>query len=305
MMDALDRETDYAYDEMNQLTQVTSPSGSGNIMSYAYDLLGRLLTLTDFEGKQTSYAYDFRGRMTGVGPTAETSTGCLRDANKSSLGQYEYTPYGLVYGETGTSDIPCKYTGHEPDFTSMLYYVPFRYYNPVVARWTTRDPLGMADGVNVYGYLGQKALAATDPLGLMSRAWCEHVRYRLRLEEDLGTVAAIVPYSTIALFIGGPGSGDTDNRAFPTAYGPIDMHYWFDVNVMNRAGGPLGHMWGFRHINTTVNYLVVRIGGSIGEGWDWPWHEAKERNVMGALYAGYDTFAELFPPDFIKRECCE
>jgi RHS repeat-associated protein len=168
---------DYAYDDINELKQVTSPSGSGNTMSYAYDWLRLLLTLIDFEGKQTSYAYDFRGRMTGVGATAETSTRSLRDANKSSVGQYEYTPYGLVYGESGVSQIPRKYTGHDPDLTSMLYYPPFRYYNPVVARWTTRDPLGMVDGVNVCAYAEGRPVDYSESVGVRrgTRKECDNI----------------------------------------------------------------------------------------------------------------------------------
>jgi RHS repeat-associated protein len=174
VIDALDRETDYAYDEVNELTQVTSPSGSGNAMIYTYDLLDRLLTFMDFEAKQTSYAYDFRGGMTRVGATAEIRTCRLRDASTSSLGQYEYTPYGLVYGESGISQIPRKYTGHDPDVTSMLYYAPFRYYNPVVARWMTRDPVGMVDGVNVYGYANDNPACRIDVRGDSALTDCVH-----------------------------------------------------------------------------------------------------------------------------------
>jgi RHS repeat-associated protein len=96
----------------------------------------------------------------------------VRDANKASLGQYEYTPYGLVYGESGISQIPRKYTGHDPDFTSMLYYAPFRYYNPVVARWMTRDPLRMVDGINIVCYCNGDPIRYSDPSGLLWQTTC-------------------------------------------------------------------------------------------------------------------------------------
>ncbi|MFP4190869.1 MAG: RHS repeat-associated core domain-containing protein [Candidatus Hydrogenedentota bacterium] len=35
------------------------------------------------------------------------------------------------------------FTGHQWDGESGLYYALFRYYSPLQARWTTRDPLGM------------------------------------------------------------------------------------------------------------------------------------------------------------------
>jgi RHS repeat-associated protein len=152
-------------------------TAGGSTTRYNWDLGWTVLNEEDGNGTLTR---TFVGRsladVSGSNPVTGTwryyfhdnlgSTRRLREANKSSLGQYEYTPYGLVYAETGVSEIPRKYTGHDPDFATMLYYAPSRYYNPVVARWMTRDPLGMVDGVNVYGYVGANPVNATDPLGL-------------------------------------------------------------------------------------------------------------------------------------------
>jgi RHS repeat-associated protein len=154
-----------------------SRTAGGSTTRYNWDIGWTVLNEEDGNGTLTR---TFVGRsladVSGSDPVTGTwryyfhdnldSTRRLRDANKSSLGQYEYTPYGLVYGESGVSQIPRKYTGHDPDLTSMLYYAPFRYYNPVAARWMTRDPLGMVDGVNVYGYVGHGLVSAAHPLGL-------------------------------------------------------------------------------------------------------------------------------------------
>ena len=53
-----------------------------------------------------------------------------------------------------------------PDGESGLYYAPHRYYSPFQARWTTRDPLGMVDGPNVYAYVRGNPVNFRDPLGL-------------------------------------------------------------------------------------------------------------------------------------------
>ena len=79
-IDALDRETDQAYDAMNRLTQVTSPSGSNNTMTYSYDILGRMTASTDFNGKTTYREYDYRGLVTRVA-----------DENDATLVQYGYS----------------------------------------------------------------------------------------------------------------------------------------------------------------------------------------------------------------------
>ena len=52
-----------------------------------------------------------------------------------------------------------------PDGESGLYYAPHRYYSPFQARWTTRDPLGMVDGPNVYAYVRGNPVVYTDPEG--------------------------------------------------------------------------------------------------------------------------------------------
>jgi len=57
------------------------------------------------------------------------------------------------------------YTGHKWDAAASLYYAPYRYYSPGNARWMTRDPLGMVDGPNVYGYTNNNPINNVDLLG--------------------------------------------------------------------------------------------------------------------------------------------
>ena len=96
------------------------------------------------------------------------STRRLRASDKSSLGAYEYTPYGQAYATSGVAlgDLGGAFTGKAWDDTSQLYYFPYRYYSPEAARWLTRDPLGMVDGPNVYAYVVSNPINAIDELGL-------------------------------------------------------------------------------------------------------------------------------------------
>ena len=79
----------------------------------------------------------------------------------------EYALYGTTF-EGASGDERFMFTGHQWDGESGLYYAPFRYYSPFQARWTTRDPLGMVDGPNVYAYVRGNPLRYIDPLGLSS-----------------------------------------------------------------------------------------------------------------------------------------
>jgi RHS repeat-associated protein len=58
------------------------------------------------------------------------------------------------------------YCGYRWDFETGLYQVRYRYYHPTLGRSTCRDPIGYADGLNVYEYVRAKPPQEEDPLGL-------------------------------------------------------------------------------------------------------------------------------------------
>ena len=96
------------------------------------------------------------------------STRGLYDGGKSALGGYEYTPYGEVYassGSVGLEGLAAAFTGKAWDSAAQMYYFPYRWYSPSASRWLTRDPLGMADGPNVYGYAQGNPILVRDPDG--------------------------------------------------------------------------------------------------------------------------------------------
>ena len=63
------------------------------------------------------------------------STRALFDQSKAQVAGYEYTPYGDLYGSSGTASTTHHFTGHDWDATSELYFAPYRYYNLDIARW--------------------------------------------------------------------------------------------------------------------------------------------------------------------------
>ncbi|WP_300454555.1 RHS repeat-associated core domain-containing protein [Accumulibacter sp.] len=57
-------------------------------------------------------------------------------------------------------------TGREPDASGLIYYRA-RYDDPTLARFTQRDPSGLAGGLNPYAYVGNDPVNYIDPSGLV------------------------------------------------------------------------------------------------------------------------------------------
>ena len=83
----------------------------------------------------------------------------------------------IYLGASGTS-IPASdlsalnsivgYNGYLYEQATGLYCVRNRWYEPNTGRWTSRDPAGYVDGMNLYRYGRANPLTYTDPMGLAS-----------------------------------------------------------------------------------------------------------------------------------------
>ena len=59
-----------------------------------------------------------------------------------------------------------RFPGQYFDRETNLHYNYFRYYEPETGRYVSPDPIGLAGGINIYGYGGQNPLGMIDPYGL-------------------------------------------------------------------------------------------------------------------------------------------
>ncbi len=95
--------------------------------------------------------------------------GSVREVLNSTGGvvaRYSYDPYGRVTKVSGTVDSDFLYTGHYNHLPSGLAIAPYREYSAELGRWLSRDPIGEAGGINLYGYVSNNPINFWDPLGL-------------------------------------------------------------------------------------------------------------------------------------------
>ncbi len=115
-------------------------------------------------------------RLTGTtNSPAATEAAYIQDGLGSVIGTANITgtltanqrfdAWGNKTASTGTTPT-FGYTGREPDATGLTYYRA-RYQHPGLGRFVSRDPMGMADAVSGYAYVGNNPVNFIDPSGLI------------------------------------------------------------------------------------------------------------------------------------------
>ncbi|WP_310139715.1 SpvB/TcaC N-terminal domain-containing protein [Pedobacter africanus] len=130
----------------------------------------------------------------------------------------EYHPYGTTAYQARSTEIRAaakryRYAGMERDEETGLSYHSARYYMPWMARWLSADPIGLADGTNVFAFSRNNPIVLTDTSGHQSSSppltglwdgaaykpeaqYTKFIRgkeYTLLLPNDAPDVIAIIP----------------------------------------------------------------------------------------------------------------
>ena len=110
---------------------------------------------TAAEGPVEHFAYNAVGHTVALTDDAGAAT-------KTDL----YEAFGNIDSSYGSSDNNRLANTKERSAALGLDNHGFRYYDPEIGRYLTRDPIGYADGLNVYLYVGNNPINGIDPQGL-------------------------------------------------------------------------------------------------------------------------------------------
>jgi RHS repeat-associated protein len=164
--------TDFAYDGFGERVKKSSPAGES---LYPF---GDEYEITD--GVVTKYVtVDGLGvigkRVTG-GPAPGTywlhtdrlgSIQAVTDATGSAVFRRTYRPYGETLAEDGAHAESRGWIDQRNDLETGLTYLHARYFDPQLGVFLSPDPIGVAGGLNQYGYGFGDPVNNADPSGLL------------------------------------------------------------------------------------------------------------------------------------------
>jgi len=199
----------YTYNALGQRTRKVTASSS---TVYHYDLSGNLIAETNVSGtpirdyvwldNQPVAQIDVNGATETITylhtdhlNTPRTGT----DSNGTIVWRWEGGAFGGdsadVDGDGQKTVVNFRFPGQYYDGESGLHYNYFRYYDPATGRYITSDPIGLAGGLNTYGYVGGNPVNRIDPLGLAVGDWWDFPANLNRASEIAREELAIRPNS--------------------------------------------------------------------------------------------------------------
>jgi RHS repeat-associated protein len=120
--------------------------------------IGGLLAM-NAGGQEYSYLYDGKGNVSAI-----------LDSNQVIVAKYRYDAFGNLKEQAGSLDQPFMFSTKRYFSDLGLSYYGYRFYSPEIGKWMSRDPIGEAGGLNLYGFVQNNPVNFVDPEGLVAIA---------------------------------------------------------------------------------------------------------------------------------------
>jgi RHS repeat-associated protein len=142
----------------------TSPENPNTFWTFVHGpgiddpVMGRYTQDANY-GRTYFFATDGQGRQYVVG----------RSDGHVGSDDFEYTEHGGEY--SGAGQVAAAFGVERLPSTGQpgLAFFRNRFYDQETGRWTQEDPIGVAGGLNLYGFVGNNPTMSTDPFGLCAQ----------------------------------------------------------------------------------------------------------------------------------------
>ena len=157
----LEKHLSFAYDGYKLIEEKNALDNNAAVRKYVWqpEALNRDVPLTVYDvvsDKTYYYHTDANKNVTE-----------LSDESGNVVAHYEYSPFGSLTKVTGDYAVnnPFRFSSEYFDKETGLVYYNYRYYDPELGRWISRDPIEEQGGFNLYGMIENNPLYGWDAKG--------------------------------------------------------------------------------------------------------------------------------------------